>query len=59
LNEPLIRLINLDDVIDLFHLDFKDDKGKLILEKQGLDYLKTPIIEGNISKITKPINLTI
>jgi len=49
----------LDDVIDLFHLDFKDDKGKLILEKQGLDYLKTPIIEGNISKITKPINLTI
>jgi len=32
-----------------------DDKGKLILEKQGLDYLKSPIIEGNISKIPPSI----
>ena len=32
-----------------------DDKGKLILEKQGLEYLKSPIIEGNISKIPPSI----
>jgi len=32
-----------------------NDKGKLILEKQGLDYLKSPIIEGNISKIPSSI----
>ena len=32
-----------------------NDKGKLILEKQGLDYLKSPIIEGNISKIPPSI----
>jgi molybdate/tungstate transport system substrate-binding protein len=32
-----------------------NDKGKLILDKQGLDYLKSPIIEGNISKIPSSI----
>src|SRR6476659_7611651 len=37
------------------HLISPNDKGKLILEKQGLDYLKTPIIEGNINKIPSTI----
>ena len=36
-----------------------NDTGKLILEKQGLDYLKNPIVEGNISKMPSSIlNLT-
>lgn len=28
-----------------------NDTGKILLEKQGLDYLKNPIVEGNISKM--------
>jgi molybdate/tungstate transport system substrate-binding protein len=32
-----------------------NDTGKTLLEKQGLDYLKIPIVEGNISKIFSSI----
>ncbi len=35
------------------------DTGKIILEKQGLDYLKNPIIEGNKSKVPPSILVSI
>ena len=47
---------NVDAAVSFVnYLISPNDKGKLILEKQGLDYLKTPIIEGNISKILSSI----
>ena len=46
---------NFNGAISFVNYLISSDKGKLILEKQGLDYLKNPIIEGNISKIPSSI----
>jgi molybdate/tungstate transport system substrate-binding protein len=37
------------------YLISSDNTGKLILEKEGLDYFKNPVIEGNKSKIPSSI----
>jgi molybdate/tungstate transport system substrate-binding protein len=47
---------NLNGAISFVNYLLSPSKGKLILEKQGLDYLKKPIIEGNVSKV--PSNIT-
>ena len=46
---------NIDGAISFMNYLISSDKGKLILERQGLDYLKVPIIEGNKSKIPSSI----
>ena len=46
---------NIDGAISFVNYLISPNKGKLILEKQGLDYLKAPIIEGNKSKIPSSI----
>lgn len=46
---------NIDGAISFMNYLISSDKGKFILEKQGLDYLKVPIIEGNKSKIPSSI----
>jgi molybdate/tungstate transport system substrate-binding protein len=46
---------NIDGAISFVNYLISPDKGKFILEKQGLDYLKVPIIKGNNSKIPSSI----
>ena len=46
---------NFNGAISFINYLISSDKGKLILEKQGLDYLQNPIIDGNKSKIPSSI----
>jgi molybdate/tungstate transport system substrate-binding protein len=46
---------NIDGAISFVNYLTSPNEGKLILEKQGLDYLKAPNIEGNKSKIPSSI----
>jgi ABC-type molybdate transport system substrate-binding protein len=46
---------NSNGAISFVNYLISTDKGKLILENQGLNYLKSPIVEGNKSKIPSSI----
>ncbi len=46
---------NLDGAISFVNFLVSSDKGKLLLESQGLNYLKKPIVEGDINKIHSAI----
>ncbi|MER5176461.1 MAG: extracellular solute-binding protein [Candidatus Nitrosocosmicus sp.] len=46
---------NIDGAISFANFLLSSDKGKLLLESQGLNYLKKPIVEGDINKITSSI----
>ena len=45
---------NIDGAISFVNF-LISDKGKLLLESQGLNYLKKPIVQGNIDKIPSSI----
>ena len=48
---------NVNGAISFMNFLIPSDKGKLLLESQGLTYLKKPIVQGNIDRI--PLSIII
>lgn len=46
---------NINGAISFMNFLISSDKGKLLLESQGLNYLKKPIVQGDIDRIPSSI----